>query len=315
MKISSLVLSRYSDKRYNQYSLHLEEKLGCKVYKVTIDAGFNCPNRDGTISYGGCIFCDEGGSFSGLYNNSLEVKKQLEAGIKYAKKRFKAEKFIAYFQAFTNTYGPVEKLKEIYDSVFFHEDVIGLSIGTRPDCVDPKKIDLISSYAKDHYVWIEYGLQSIHDKTLRLINRGHTYQDFVQAVELTRNREINICAHVVIGLPEKQGRHLQTAQSLADLGMIGLKYIYMYFKRTQIEKMYNNGKFNLFSRNEYIDIVCDFLELLPPDVTIHRLAGNGLSKMMVAPIWLTEKFKVLNYITQELERRNSFQGSKYSSPF
>lgn len=178
-----------SDKRYNQYSRHLKDLFGCKVYKVTLDAGFNCPNRDGTISFGGCIFCDEGGSFSRAHDSLLSVDKQLESGIDNLKKRFKAEKFISYFQAFTNTYAPLEVLKNTYDKALSHKDVVGLSVGTRPDCVDPEKIDLISSYAHNYHVWVEYGLQSIHDKTLKLINRGHTAEDFLKAVKMTQNKK------------------------------------------------------------------------------------------------------------------------------
>jgi len=194
-------------------------------------------------------------------------------------------------------------------------DVVGISIGTRPDCVDREKLKLISEFKEDYYTWIEYGLQSIHDKTLKLINRGHTAHDFIKAIELTKDKGINICAHVVIGLPgETKEDILKTAQALADLGVNGVKiHLLCILKGTLLEKMYYNEEFDLLSRDEYIKVVCDFLEILPPDVTIHRLAGNGLSEIMVAPIWLTEKFKVLNYITQELEKRNSFQGSKFLS--
>lgn len=301
------------EKQYNQYSQHLEKIFGCKVYKVTLDAGFSCPNRDGTISTGGCIFCDDSGSFSKAHSNLLSIDKQLETSIERLKKRFKAKKFISYFQAFTNTYAPVDQLKNIYDQALQHPDIVGMSIGTRPDCVDPEKIDLIASYTKDKYVWVEYGLQSIHNKSLKLINRGHTAEDFIHAAEITKNKNINICAHVIIGLPgETREDILTTAKTLASLGINGVKiHLLCVLKGTLLEKMYYNNEFNLLSQDEYIDTVCDFLEILPPDVTIHRIAGNGLKEILVAPKWLPEKFKILNMIDRELERRSSYQGKFY----
>lgn len=299
-----------SDKKYNEYSRYLKEKFGCKVYKITIDAGFNCPNRDGTISLGGCIFCDENGSFSQAHSNSLSIEEQLKVGIERIKKRFKAKKFISYFQAYTNTYASVEKLKYLYDKAISNEEIVGLSIGTRPDCVDKEKIDLISSYTDKNYVWIEYGLQSIHDKTLKLINRGHTSQDFINAINLTQNRGINICAHVIIGLPgETRENILHTAKILADLGVNGVKiHLLCVLKNTRIETMFNQGEFVPLSMQDYIETVCDFLEILPPQITIHRLAGNGLKEILVAPKWLPEKFKLLNAIDNEFKKRNSYQG-------
>lgn len=299
-----------NNKKYNQFSRHLEETFGQKVYKVTLDAGFSCPNRDGTISYGGCIFCDEGGSFSRAHNNLLSIDKQLEIGIEQVKKRFKAEKFISYLQAFTNTYAPLDQLKDIYDKAVSNKDIVGLSIGTRPDCVDKDKIELISSYTDNYQVWIEYGLQSIHDKTLKLLNRGHSSEDFIKAVKLTKDTGINICTHVIIGLPgESKQDILETARVLADLGINGVKiHLLCVLKGTEIEKMYNKNQFKLLSSEEYVDIVCDFLEILPPDITIHRIAGNGLREILVAPKWLSEKFKILNEIDRELDRRNSYQG-------
>ncbi len=303
----------FVQKQYNQYSQHLEELFGCKVYKITLNAGFNCPNRDGTISSGGCIFCEEGGSFSRAHCNTLSVQQQVETGIEKLKSRFKAQKFISYFQAYSNTYAPVDKLEKIYDKSLLHKDIIGLSIGTRPDCVNKEKINLISNYASSHYVWIEYGLQTIHNKTLNFINRGHNCQDFLYAVNITKNKGINICAHVIIGLPgETREDILETAKALADLGINGVKiHLLCVLKNTKLEKMYLNNEFQLLTPEEYIETVCDFLELLPPEITIHRLAGNGLKQILVAPNWLCEKFKLLNAIDQELEKRNSFQGLKY----
>lgn len=300
-------------KRYNQYSKYLQEKFNCKVYKITLDAGFSCPNRDGTVSGRGCIFCDEGGSFSQAHSNCLSIEEQLTASITRLKNRFKAEKFISYFQAYSNTHAPVERLKYLYDRGVSHPDVLGLSIGTRPDCVDEEKLDLIASYQDNYLVWLEYGLQSAHNKTLNLINRGHSFEDFIRALELTKKRGINTCAHVIIGLPgETREDMLKTAKILANTGIDGVKiHLLCVMKNTELERLYNLNKIELLRIQEYVEIVCDFLELLPPQVSIHRLAGNGLQKLLVAPEWLSEKFKVLNMIDQELERRNSWQGKHH----
>ena len=191
-----------TDKRYNQFSEYLKLKFGTKVYKLTLDAGFSCPNRDGTISDGGCIFCDDGGSFARTHSNKLSIEEQVQAAIEYVSGRFKAKKYMSYFQAYSNTYKPVDELKLIYDAALTDENIVGLSIGTRPDCVDEEKLDLIESYTNNYYTWIEYGLQSIHNKTLKKINRGHDYECFLHAYEMTKERNINIGAHVILGMWE-----------------------------------------------------------------------------------------------------------------
>lgn len=301
-----------TNKRYNRFSDHLKNLYGVKVYKVTLDAGFTCPNRDGTISNEGCVFCDNGGSFSQLYPSNISVKEQLDLGITLAIDKYKAEKFLAYFQAYSNTYKPVNELKIIYDEALSREDVIGMSIGTRPDCVDEEKLDLISDYTKKHYIWLEYGLQSIHDRSLKFINRGHDFAAFVNALKNTQKRNINVCAHVILGLPnETKQDMLETAKVLGDLGVNGVKiHLLCVLNNTRLAKLYFQGKIPMMEEDEYVETVCDFLELLPPSVTIHRLAGNGLKPNMLAPGWLSKKFIVLNKIDKLLEERNSFQGSK-----
>lgn len=300
------------DKRYNQFSAHLKKKFGVKVYKITLDAGFSCPNRDGKISTGGCIFCDDGGSFSQAHSNLLTIEEQINAGTKYLKERFKAKKFMSYFQAFSNTYKPVKDLEKIYSSALKHEDIVGISIGTRPDCVDDEKLKLISTFKDDYYTWIEYGLQSIHDRTLSKINRGHDYDCFLKAYEKTKNLGINVCVHVIFGLWETHDEIMQTAQELARLGVDGVKiHMLCALKNTKLAKMYENGEISFMDEDEYINTVCDFLELLPKTTTIHRLAGNGFSKTLIAPQWLGKKFECLNKIDQEFIKRNSYQGSKF----
>ena len=301
-----------TNKRYNRFSDHLRNKFGTKVYKVTLDAGFTCPNRDGTISDEGCIFCDGGGSFSQLYPNNISIKEQLDLGITLSKEKYKAEKFLAYFQAFTNTYKPVNELKEIYDSALSHEDVIGINIGTRPDCVEDEKLDLIADYTNKYYTWLEFGLQSIHEKSLKFINRGHSFETFCKALKESRKRNINVCAHVILGLPNESKKDmLETARVLGDLGVNGVKiHLLCVLNNTRLVKLYYQGKIPMMEEDEYVETACDFLELLPPEVTIHRLAGNGLKPNMLAPAWLSKKFVVLNKIDKLLEERSSWQGSK-----
>ncbi len=298
-----------TDKRYNQFSAYLKNRFGAKVYKITIDAGFSCPNRDGTISSGGCVFCDDSGSFSQAHSNLLTIEQQVEEGIKNLSQRFKAEKFMSYFQAYTNTYKPVNELEKIYKSSLNHPDIVGISIGTRPDCVDEDKLNLISDIGKDYYTWLEYGLQSSHDKTLKRINRGHNWDCFLKAYEKTKEKGINVCVHVILGLWETREEMLQTAQKLADLKIDGIKiHMLCALEGTKLYQMYQAGEIDFMSEDEYVSLVCDFLEILPPETTIHRLAGNGFRKTLVAPRWLGAKLDCLNKIDREFLKRNSYQG-------
>lgn len=306
------MLFNNTDKRYNQFSAYLKNKFGAKVYKITLDAGFSCPNRDGTISTGGCIFCDDGGSFSQAHSNLLSIEEQVNIGAKTLHDRFKAEKFMSYFQAYTNTYKPVNELEKIYKSALNHPDVVGLSIGTRPDCVEDDKLNLISDIAQDYYTWVEYGLQSIHNKTLKKINRGHDFDCFLKAYERTKEKGINVCTHVIFGLWETRDEILETAQKLAELKVDGVKiHMLCTLKDTKLAKLYENKEIDFMSEEEYVNLVCDFLEILPQTTTIHRLAGNGLKKNLIAPRWLGAKLDCLNKIDRELLKRNSYQGSKH----
>ena len=297
-------------KAYNAFSDYLKEKFGQKVYKITIDAGFSCPNRDGTISSGGCIFCDESGSFSKAHSNELDIKNQIKTGIKTLNERFGAQKFLAYFQAFTNTYAPVEKLKKIYDAAFCDDRVLGISIGTRPDCIDEKKLDLISTYKNP---WLELGLQSTHNETLKKINRGHDYECFLKAYKLAKARNINVCVHMVLGFKnETQEMMLKSAKRLAALKIDGIKlHMLTVLEDAPLAKIYKEKPFDLLTMQEYCEIVCDFLELLPPETTIHRLAGSGYSKTLIAPKWVNNKFETLNLIDKIFEKRKTKQGIKH----
>ncbi len=300
-----------TDKRYNQYSEFLKQKFGAKVYKITLDAGFSCPNRDGTISSSGCIFCDDGGSFSQAHSNRLSVEEQVQVGAETLAKRFKAKKFMSYFQAFSNTYKPVDELENIYKASLNHPDVVGISIGTRPDCIDDDKLKLISSFTPDYYTWIEYGLQSVHDKTLKKINRGHDYKCFLEAYEKTKNYGINTCLHIILNLFETYDEMMETARTIAKLEPDGVKiHMLVALEGTRVADMYRNGEIDFMTEDEYVSTVCDFLEYLPSKTTIHRLAGNGLRTELVAPRWIGKKLDTLNRIDREFERRNSWQGIK-----
>ena len=307
------MLFNNTDKRYNQFSAYLKNKFGAKVYKITIDAGFSCPNRDGTISTGGCIFCDDGGSFSQAHSNQLSIEEQVRVGAQTLHDRFKAEKFMSYFQAYSNTYKPVNELEIIYKSALTYPDVVGLSVGTRPDCVDNDKLNLLSDISKDYYTWIEYGLQSIHDKTLKRINRGHNFDCFLKAYEMSKEKGLNVCVHVIFGLWETRDEILQTAQKLAQLQVDGVKiHMLCALKDTKLAKLYEDKQIDFMGEDEYVQLVVDFLELLPQMTTIHRLAGNGLKKNLIAPRWLGAKLDCLNKIDREFIRRNSYQSSKYN---
>ncbi len=299
---------------YLTFSDFLKSKFGQKVYKVTLDAGFSCPNRDGTLSSDGCIFCDDSGSFSRLYSPKLSIEDQLRVGMSKIKDRYHAEKFLAYFQAYTNTYKPVEELKHIYNKVFV-EDIVGMSIGTRPDCVDEEKLDLISSYAvENRFIQVEYGIQSVHDKTLKFINRGHDFACFEKACKASKDRGLTVCAHVILGLPnESYDDMMQTAKTLASMGIDGIKiHMLAVMEGTKIHKMFNDGKINLMSEEDYITTACDFLELLPPDMVVQRLAGNGKRELRIQPRWLGKKLELVGKMEKEFERRGTKQGSKFS---
>ena len=303
--------------RYSDFNTSLKNQFGCRVQKITVDAGFSCPNRDGTLSVGGCIYCNPKGSGTGAHAKGLSITDQLLAGKRVLGKRYKAKKFIAYFQSFTNTYGPLEQLKKKYRDALSVEDVVGLSIGTRPDCVEESVLDLLEKLAGKRLIWIEYGLQSIHDATLLLINRGHDFRSFQNAVTATKNRGINICAHVILGLPgEKKKQMLETAEALAEMGIQGVKLHLLYvIKGTSLEEMFREKRYRCLEQDEYVDIVCDFLERLPADIVIQRLTGDPHPQELVAPEWSLRKNETLSLIRETLEKRDARQGGRTDHPY
>ncbi len=305
-----------SNKRYNDLNRYLRNLFGCRVQKITVDAGLSCPNRDGTLSTGGCIYCNERGSGTGAHQKGLSIIRQLETAKKRLEKRYKAKKFLAYFQSYSNTYAPLPKLRFLYEQALSVKDIVGLSIGTRPDCVNEDVLSLLSGYARDHLIWIEYGLQSANDKTLEYINRGHDFQCFKNAVLATQNRNIKICAHVIIGLPGETDEDLdKTARAISDLPIDGVKLHLLYvIKNTLLEKMLRQGRYACLTRREYVGRVCNFLEKIPESVIIHRLTGDPHPHELIAPQWSLKKRPTLNLIDETLEKRNSRQGSRNFTP-
>ena len=299
-------------KRYNDLNTYFQSLFGCRVQKITIDAGLTCPNRDGTISTGGCIYCNARGSGTGAFDRGLSITDQLLQGKFFLSRRYKAKKFIAYFQSFSNTYAPPEMLKRLYDEALAVEDIVGLAIGTRPDCVDDTVLDLLQAYTPNYLIWIEYGLQSASDKTLEFINRGHDVQCFKDAIKKTLNRGIRICVHVILGLPhESRDDVLDTAQTLADLGIDGIKLHLLYVvKGTLLEAHYRQGKYKCLEQQEYVDLVCDFIERIPSDMIIQRLTGDPHPQELLAPQWALAKSETLAKIRNTLEKRDSRQGCK-----
>lgn len=295
-------------KRYTSFPDHLRQRFACRVYKVGLDAGFTCPNRDGRLAVGGCIYCNNASFSPG--NRRLPVLEQLERGKRFLRQRYKAQKFIAYFQAYTNTYADARVLGSLYDDALASDDVVGLSVGTRPDCVPDAVLDLLADYASRTYVWLELGLESGHDRTLELINRWHTVAAFDDAVRRARQRGLRVGAHIILGLPgETAADMLDTARRLAQLRIDAVKIHHLHVVRhTVLEKMYRRGEVSLFDLDVYAARVVDVLEVLPRHTIIMRLMGDAPRSMLVAPDWSLRKQAVLRRIDQELERRDTYQG-------
>lgn len=301
-------------KRYSDYNNYLRQLFGQRVQKISIDAGLSCPNRDGFLSKKGCIYCNSKGSGSGMFKKGLSIKEQIETNKIGAIKKYKAKKFLAYFQSYSNTYTSCEQMKLMFDEALSSDGMVGMAIGTRPDCIDAPKLDLIESYTKNYLVWLEYGLQSVHDTTLQKINRRHSVKDFFNAVELTLNRGINICTHVILGLPgEDRNMMLKTAKKLADSPINGVKIHLLYvIKDTMLDNMWKRGEYIPLEQKEYVDLVCDFLELLPNHIIIQRITGDPHANELQAPMWAGRYRETFNMIQDTLEKRDSFQGKKYN---
>lgn len=301
-------------KRYYDYNSYLREIFGERVQKIPLDAGMSCPNRDGTLSNRGCIYCDLRGSGTGaMLFHGLSIPEQIRRGREFAGKRYGAKKFIAYFQSFTNTYGPTDQLKVFYDQALEQPGMVGLSVATRADCVEQDVLRLLQSYQRDYLVWVEYGLQSAHNETLSRINRGHDVACFERTVYLTAQYGINICVHAILGLPgEDRGMMLETARYLSRLPVQGVKIHSLYVaKGTDLAELYRAGAFQCLTREAYVDLVVDFLDRLPPRLVVQRLTGDPVRSELIAPVWALEKGVNLRVIQETMALRNTWQGRLY----
>jgi radical SAM protein (TIGR01212 family) len=308
--------TKYDGKRFNSYSTYLNRKYGERVQKVTVDAGFTCPNRDGTVASGGCTYCNNE-SFNPGYNSAdKSVTQQIAEGVEFLKRRYKSRKYIVYFQPYSNTYASLDRLRRLYDEALSHPEVIGLTIGTRPDCVDTGKISYLAELAQNYDITIEYGLESVKDESLKKINRGHDYQTYLDALKMTTGRGIKICTHIILGFPwENREDWLEEARILSELPMDFLKIHQLHIVRdTAMARQFEREKFKLLTYDEYISVLIAFLERLNPDIIIQRMFGEAPPHTLLAPRWGKRNSEALQRIECELIQHNTWQGKLYISP-
>jgi hypothetical protein len=288
--------------KYYSLNNYLRDTFGDKVYKISIDAGFTCPNRDGTLGTKGCIFCSSGGSGDFAECRDLSITQQIENGKARVSKKIKSGKYIAYFQAFTNTYAPVNVLREKYYEAINHKDIVAISIATRPDCLSDDVLALLDEINKIKPVFVELGLQTIHEKSATYIRRGYSLDVYDTAVSKLKGIGVNIVTHVILGLPyETKDDMLKTVKYVCDSGINGIKLQLLHvLKNTDLEQEYNNGKFKTLELEEYVSIIKECVNIIPNDIVIHRLTGDGAKKDLIAPLWSADKKKVLNLINKSL---------------
>lgn len=301
-----------NSKRYNLFSDHLKALFGGRVHKISVDAGFSCPNRGGTRELPGCLFCDPQGSGAVGIDREAAVARQIERGKEVMTRKYKARHFMAYFQPFSNTWAPPGKLRALYDEALSVPGVVGLSVGTRPDCLPADVLDLLAEYHRRTYFWLELGVQSVHDATLSFLRRGHDYPAFLRSFAAARERGVRVCAHVILGLPgEGREEMLATADEMARLRVDGIKIHLLHVLRgTPLGDLYERGEVQVLQQEEYVQLAVDFLERLHPDTLVQRLTGDGPRDILMAPLWSLNKWEVLNAIDSELERRGTEQGMR-----
>jgi len=304
-----------SEKRYNDFPTYFRNKFSERVQKVSVDAGFTCPNRDGTKGKGGCTYCNNK-TFKPTYCNlEKSVTQQIQQGVDFFSKKYKAMRFLAYFQAYTNTYAPLEDLKRLYEEALQHPKIVGLVISTRPDTIDEELLDYLAELSQRTYVMVEFGMESHLDKSLKLINRGHTFADSVWALEQTAQRGINNCAHLILGLPgENRNDWLEQAKIISQLPVKNLKLHQLQIhKGTVLEKQYREKpeQFHLFSAEEYIELVVDYLELLHPEIIVERFISQAPPEMLLAPKWGLKNFEFVAKVEKRLAQRDTWQGRLY----
>ncbi len=296
---------------YRFFGTYLREKYGYRVLKLSINADLSCPNRDGTLSSDGCIFCSSDGSASPTALGTAGIRKQMNAARESFRRSEQETRYIAYFQAYTNTYGTCENLKKLYDEAVSGEDIMGLMVGTRPDCINDDVLDLLASYDRPGFeVWLEIGMQSMHNKSLDYLNRHHRHESTLDAVKRASERNLKVCVHIILGIPGETWKEMmETAGEVSSMPVQGVKFHHLHvIRNTELERIYNENKFKTLSLKEYTSTVCDFVERLRPDIIVHRLMGDREESTLVAPLWGLHKGTVLNSIESEFERRGSYQG-------
>jgi len=299
--------------RYYQFNFFLRQRFGQRVQKVSLDAKFTCPNVDGSVTTGGCTFCDNRSFSPSRRQPKLSIADQLQEGITRLKYRYDVDRFLAYFQPATNTYAPVERLRPLYESAFTDPRVVGMAVGTRPDCVPNDVLDLLGEFAARSYVSVEYGLQTMHNRSLDWMNRGHHYDAFLDAVERSRGRGFEICVHLILGIPgESTEDMLATAREVARLRIDAVKIHNLYVvKNTELADQYQAGQVTMMERDDYVRTVVDVLELLPPDCLVERISGEAPPQYFLGPAWALDKPALRAALDQELLRRETWQGKKW----
>ncbi|MBE6065572.1 TIGR01212 family radical SAM protein [Clostridium cochlearium] len=307
------MIMNWGDKRYYTLNYFLRKKFGEKVFKISLDAGFSCPNRDGTISSGGCVFCSKRGSGDFAGDRNFSIPSQFEEIKLMMKKKWKGDKYIAYFQAYTNTYAPVKILREKYEEALRQKGVVGLAIATRPDCLDEEILNLLSEINKKTYLWVELGLQTANDNIAKIINRGYELSVFEKALKELRSRDIDVVVHSILGLPgETKEDMLNTIEYLSHKDIQGIKiHLLHLMKETPLVNMYKKGELKFLTQEEYIDIVCESIAIIRSNIVIHRLTGDAPRNLLIGPKWSLKKWEVLNSIDRELINRNIYQGIRY----
>lgn len=302
----------WNDKRYHSLNYELKKVFGEKTIKLSINGGFTCPNRDGTVGERGCIFCSEKGSGDFAGNVDSSISKQIEEQIDYLSKKWKSSSYIAYFQSYTNTYDTVQNLEKKYLEALSCKNVKGLAIATRPDCINDDVARLLSELSRKTYLWVELGLQTIHESTAKDIRRGYSLNAFDEAVELLNKYNIKTVVHLILGLPkESREQMLESVRYISNKKIWGVKlHLLHVLKNTDLERLYQETNFKILSQEEYVSLVCDCIELLPEDIVIHRITGDGKRSELVSPLWSLNKKQVLNDIDSELLRRNTYQGKR-----
>ena len=305
----------WGEKRFNNLDYQLKKEFGEKIFKVSLDGGFTCPNRDGTIDDKGCIFCNETGSGDFAGTRGKSISHQIEEQIELLKNKFPDGKYIAYFQNFTNTYGETKYLRKIFTEALSHEKIVGLAIATRPDCLGPEVLDLLDELNKKTFLWVELGLQTVHEKSAEFINRGYPLKTFDEAVGKLNSRGIKVVAHLIIGLPgEGVEDMLKSVEHISSIGVWGAKlHLLHIIKDTALCRYYLENSFHILDMEEYIDIIVTLISHLNPEIVIHRLTGDGSRDTLVAPLWSLQKRKVLNRINMELKSRNIIQGKNFQN--